>query len=166
MNDTYLPLCCDGQGHVHSVPAEGELITPEGAPTGPMCHEHAEACITEYREKLAEQWAFRPFTQKSSSPPWSEAVPAASTTATAPARAAGLSEDAMPKKAYAFRSGEIGFADRVPLGALPILGSKPISRVASKRAPAAPTTGRSASASSGTRWQMRWRRCSPHRVTS
>ena len=38
--------------------AEGWLLTPEGDPSGVSCQNCADLCMSEYREKLKEIWAF------------------------------------------------------------------------------------------------------------
>lgn len=45
------------QGHA----ADGWLTCPDGDPIVRKCRTHADICITEYREKLCEEWSFLPF---------------------------------------------------------------------------------------------------------
>jgi hypothetical protein len=46
----------DGRTLSHA--ASGWLTSPDGRPIVTMCHEHAQNCIDEYREKLGESWTF------------------------------------------------------------------------------------------------------------
>ena len=48
--------CIDGTGHRCDRLGTVRLVAPDGWTGQPMCREHAQDCIDEYREKLGEEW--------------------------------------------------------------------------------------------------------------
>lgn len=58
---TMRPACTNGLGYREDHEAEGWIISPEGRPIIAMCRRQAEKVINEYREKLGEEWTFRPY---------------------------------------------------------------------------------------------------------
>ena len=52
--DCWHPAKCQSRGRY-------DLLAPDGTrcPGGPICRDHARALITEYRDKLQEQWGLR-----------------------------------------------------------------------------------------------------------
>jgi hypothetical protein len=54
-----LGQCTDGQGVLTKHQAEGWIVSPAGKRIARQCRDCADLVITEYREKLGQEWSFQ-----------------------------------------------------------------------------------------------------------